>query len=67
MTHITTELLSDKNLSLWIVSIAILAFAAGYGLGTARYSGMGQAINSAGPAHFSDLAMGKYGHLSRSP
>jgi hypothetical protein len=67
MTHISSELLNDKNFSLWLCSIAILAFAAGYGVASISHSGTVQAMEGGSQTRYSDLAMGKYGHFGHRP
>jgi hypothetical protein len=67
MTHITSELLNDRNLSLWLVTIALLAFSAGYGMASLRHSGAMQAMDVDSQLHVTDLAMGKYGHITHRP
>ena len=45
----------------------ILAFAAGYGLATIRHGSSIQSMDAGSQTRVTDLAMGKYGHLSHRP
>jgi hypothetical protein len=67
MTQIRSELFNDKTVSMWLTTIAILAFATGYGLASIRHSGQMPAMEEGGQIRITDLAMGKYGHLSHRP
>jgi len=67
MSHISSELLNERNLSLWLATIAVLAFAAGYSLASIRHSVSPPQQTAGLHPEWNQMALGKYGHLSQKP